>query len=157
MINKNGSAGNEIGPLAVLVVNDNPMLLQLFKEILEKDGHSVTAICGALKEIEAALEQGNVDLLIADIETHSRNGHRAAAALTKRPGLRVLYITGTSENLGARLDPEERVTLKKPFSPSELLASIRLVMETTGEPLSRTGEPSFADRPAPLKQRSSEC
>jgi CheY-like chemotaxis protein len=156
MRKQDGAAGKQIVPLSILVVNDDPMLLELFVQVLEMAGHRVTAACGGLEAIEAGLSQGGADLLIADIETRSKNGHRAAAALNQRPGLRVLYITGTLESLGAQLNTDNRITLQKPFSPSELLAAIGSVMETA-EPSSRTGEPSFADRSALPKQRSLGC
>jgi len=109
----------------VLVVDDEPTVLMLIRDVLEDLGYvSLEAGDGptALQMLQSA---GPVDLLISDIGLPGMNGRQVADAARKLlPGLNVLFITGYAEdNVTARLEPGMQV-LTKPFALDLLTARI---------------------------------
>ena len=96
----------------------------------------------------AALETldrgGPVDLLLTDVVMPGGlNGRQLAdKAVARRPGLRVLYMTGYTRNAivhHGRLDPGINM-VSKPFSFEELAARVRerLIPRTETRPSART-------------------
>lgn len=81
---------------------------------------------------------GRIDLLLTDVIMPQMNGHELSALLlARRPDLKVLYVSGYSDNdIGHHgvLDAEVEL-LEKPFSPQTLAQKIR---EMLGEPAERT-------------------
>ena len=74
------------------------------------------------------LESERVDLMLTDVILPGRNGRDLAdAAAKKRPGLKVLFMTGYSRNAivhNGRLDQGVNV-IQKPFTQAALAAKIR--------------------------------
>ena len=96
--------------------------------ILAQFGYTVIPASGAAVATTIAAEQGgSIDLLVTDIVMPGQRGPDLARELRQDgPGLRVLYVTGYSDNdvpddalgTGANL-------LDKPFTASELAAAVR--------------------------------
>ena len=82
----------------------------------------------ALRLIESHRE---IDLLFTDIVMPEMNGKQMAdKAIEMRPGLRVLFTTGYTQNAivhGGRLDPGVKL-LGKPYRREELARKIRDVL-----------------------------
>ena len=93
-----------------------------------------------------------IHLLLADIVMPQMNGRRLAGKLTAlRPGLRVLHMSGYSDDiLGRRgcLDPGLAL-VRKPFTPTALVRAVRDALDAPG-PESLT----IAQGPANLIERS---
>jgi len=117
------------GEERILLVEDDPLVRTHTLRCLESLGYSVTAVADG----EAAV--GNIDgdgryaLLLTDVVlTGQMSGRHVAEAATERdPALRVLYMSGYSENAiihGGRLDPGVRL-LSKPFRLRELARKVR--------------------------------
>ena len=81
----------------------------------------------------ARQHQGAIHLLIADVVMPGLSGRDLAARLTaERPGLRVLYTSGYTENMVIRTGLEESLALlAKPFLPADLLQEVRDKFRTT--------------------------
>ncbi len=117
---------------AVLVVDDEPVIRMLVVEVLEELGYAaIEAADGrsGLRQIEAG---GRVDLLVTDVGLpHGMNGRQLAdAARTRRPGLKVLFITGFAESVAVgngTMEPGMDV-MTKPFAMDALGAKIRTMI-----------------------------
>ena len=80
----------------------------------------------------AALYDGPIHLLLSDVVMPEMNGRELMHRLTPvRPGLRVLYISGYSDEAVARqgvLDPGTAF-MQKPFTPDALARKVREVLD----------------------------
>jgi CheY-like chemotaxis protein len=112
--------------LRILLVEDDPMNIELFESALESDGHEVvTERDGAAGERRAA---ERFDLILLDIQLPKKSGLDVCRSLRER-GLRTPIVA-----LSASVLPEEiaRTTsagfdlfLSKPISPRDLRAAVR--------------------------------
>ena len=112
----------------VLVVDDDPAILEILKVYLEKDGHEVVLASNGL---DAELDLGSVDVAVLDWMLPGQSGvdltRRARASY---PNLPLLLLT-------ARGDEDDRVRglksgaddyVVKPFSPREVLARVEALL-----------------------------
>jgi DNA-binding NtrC family response regulator len=83
---------------------------------------------------QAGGPDGRVHLLLTDVQMPGGGGPALTAVLTDRhPGLRVLWMSGYSEDPAVRraiLDKKVQF-LAKPFSMSDLAAKVRQVLDAT--------------------------
>jgi CheY-like chemotaxis protein len=73
-----------------------------------------------------------VDLLLTDVVLHGMGGRELADAARKlRPGLRVMFVSGYTDDvvLQHRLVADEVHFLAKPYSPDELVQRVRDVLD----------------------------
>lgn len=107
----------------ILVVDDEPLLLQMF--VLALKQYEVVVFSSARKALES---EGPYSLAILDVMMPEMNGPSLAVELRKKfPQLKVIFITGFSdEEIPGKL-------LKKPFHLSELCAIVKGEMETNDE------------------------
>lgn len=117
----------------ILVVEDEPMLLDLNKRILEKLGYRVLA-AGLPSEALAIVEtyDGAIDLVLTDMVMPEMNGMALADRLQLQiPGIPIMFMSGYA----ADVIPQRRVTdeamtfIQKPFTASELTSKIRAVID----------------------------
>jgi two-component system, cell cycle sensor histidine kinase and response regulator CckA len=125
----------------ILLVEDESSLRALAREILEDHGYLVIEAIGANEAIEIARRHPEpIHLLVTDVVMPGMNGRGVAEALVAaRPGLRVLYVSGYTDDVLAHsgvLAPGT-LLLEKPFTPLALLGRVR---EALGE--RDTGETS---------------
>jgi PAS domain S-box-containing protein len=120
------------GSGTVLLVEDDPAVRRLLVRTLDGAGYRVLAAEGA--EQALALVEGpavELDLLVSDVVMPEVSGRELARRLrAKRPGLRVLLVSGFPEHVGA---PGGEVSqadgfLQKPFVPRALLDKVREVL-----------------------------
>lgn len=116
------------GEKTVLVVEDEPTVLQLTSQLLASLGFKVIE---ANSSDQALRLMGNsapaIDLLLTDVVMPGMNGIHLAKRLTQlHPGLKVLFMSGYSE--AAISSPEEmtdgRHFIQKPFSLESLNAKL---------------------------------
>ena len=119
------SPGNE----TVLVVEDDSMVRDFVVQQLRQLGYR-TRLAGNGREALAALDDGSaIDLMLTDvILPGTLTGKQVAdAAQRQRPGLKVLFMSGYTENAivhHGRLDPGVML-LSKPFRATELARMVR--------------------------------
>jgi signal transduction histidine kinase/CheY-like chemotaxis protein len=119
---------------AVLVAEDDVPVRRLVCTVLRQAGYEVhEAVHGeaALALLDRA-EPPHVDLLVTDLVMPGMDGRALAArARTRRPGLRVLFITGYASGEGprARAGAPAEGCLEKPFAPGALLAAVRPLVD----------------------------
>jgi CheY-like chemotaxis protein len=113
----------------VLVVDDEPLVCDAVKLMLEFDGHKVETACSA-KEALARLAQESFDLVITDYEMPLMKGDELAAAIKARdPRQAVIMITAYAELLQASGNPLTGVdfVISKPFLLENLREAIAKV------------------------------
>jgi DNA-binding response OmpR family regulator len=116
----------------VLVVEDEPAVRGVIERTLTLASYRVVvASCGE-EGLRIAAEQGPFELLITDAVMPGMSGWEVGKRLGACwPKLRILYISGYSEDAvvhGGVLEPGVKF-LQKPFSPSELLSTLRRLLE----------------------------
>jgi DNA-binding NtrC family response regulator len=114
----------------VLVADDEPALLSLFRKVLEREGFEVVTAddgVGALALIEA----GGIEILVTDIEMPHMTGLELIERVRQHaPGLPVIIMTGGSALKTAPAAAGLGVTqfLLKPVLPLQLVSTVREVL-----------------------------
>lgn len=101
----------------ILVVDDQPMICDAVKMMLDVDGHEVKAAFSGAEAL-AALQREEFDLVITDYEMPNMKGDELAAAIKARsPAQPVLMITAYAEMLQALPNALSDIDfiLSKPF------------------------------------------
>ena len=116
----------------ILVVDDEPKIVQLARDYLEHAGFAVvTAADGrvALDLIEAAAP----DLVVLDLGLPQIDGLEVTRRLRRDGDIPVVILTARDDELdkllGLELGADDYVT--KPFSPRELVARVKAVLRRT--------------------------
>jgi signal transduction histidine kinase/ActR/RegA family two-component response regulator len=114
-------------PLRVLCIDDEPLLRELLKEVLEFEKHQVVTADGGqtgLEAFQAALDQGEpFDIVVTDLGMPHIDGRAVAQAIkTNSSATPVIMLTGWGTMLNERGDLPTNVDaiLSKPPRPSEL-------------------------------------
>ncbi len=118
----------------VLVVDDEPEVLELATEILRRVGYSVLEAGGGAAALEVARRhEGEIHLLVTDMVMPGISGRDLAEQLRAlRSGLPVLYISGYVQDAAARaaLGGEHSAFAAKPFTPEFLTERVRELLAT---------------------------
>jgi two-component system, cell cycle sensor histidine kinase and response regulator CckA len=131
-------AGRRIrrGTETILLVEDEEMVRNLVRETLEREGYR---LLDAADPMEARRIADNfkspIQLLITDVVMPKVSGRELAAQLLKRrPTLKVLYMSGYTDNaiVNSALLEKEVAFLQKPFTPAALAQKVRDVLEDGG-------------------------
>lgn len=119
-------------PHNVLVIDDDGMLRDVIKEMLERNGVSCT-VCSTAKEVVRAMRSQNYDLLLSDIRMPGTNGFELLALLRSSNignsrTIPVVAMTARGDKeKDAFLDAGFTACIYKPFSSSELLGLLSTV------------------------------
>ncbi|MGZ6970168.1 MAG: ATP-binding protein [Thermoanaerobaculia bacterium] len=120
------------GHETILVVEDDAAIRALTRQILEKYGYRVLdAPNGSEAERLVTGHPEKIDLLLTDLVMPDMAGTELATRLlAKRPGLRVVLMSGYTDHAIDRngLLESGRAFLQKPFTPAMLLRKIRDVL-----------------------------
>jgi two-component system, cell cycle response regulator CpdR len=108
----------------VLVVDDEPLILDLTSSMLEDLGcEVVTAECGTAA-LEKLATDGRIEVLITDIQMPGMDGYELVAkAQRERPALRVIVCSGQADSKNGL------PLIRKPFTQQDLA---RTMARTTG-------------------------
>jgi CheY-like chemotaxis protein len=121
------------GSETVLLVEDESMVRDVLRRGLREHGFRVLAARDGNDAMrQAAAYEGAIDLLVTDLVLPHVSGRDVAAQLcARRPALRVLYISGYSDEILADPRPGDSGTafLRKPFTVTELVTRIRQLMD----------------------------
>jgi CheY-like chemotaxis protein len=108
----------------VLVVEDHPLVAQSIVHSLVDAGYRVTRADGADQALAAVRDPAKVpDVLVTDVQLPGTSGVALAeAARRERPGLPVLFVTGSADH-----DPRFTMgtVLRKPFTSTALVRAVR--------------------------------
>jgi PAS domain S-box-containing protein len=120
------------GSETLILVEDEDALRGLTGNVLRACGYTVLEAATAEHAERVSGEfAGSISLLVTDVVMPGMNGPALAQRLrTARPGIRVLYISGYTEN-GLNLQDLDPVTgfLQTPFAPSLLTQRVRELLD----------------------------
>jgi PAS domain S-box-containing protein len=133
----------EGGSETILVVEDDPLVRSYVATQLNGLGYTTLTAANAAEALEYIDGVKDFDLLFTDvIMPGSLNGRQLAdEAVRRRPGLKVLYTSGYTENAivhHGRLDPGV-LLLAKPYRKSDLARMVRIALGRSSE--QDVGEP----------------
>ncbi len=117
--------------LSILLVDDDPLLIKSLRDVLEADGHAVTAADGGQSGIEmftAALKRKTpFDVVITDLGMPYVDGRKVAAAVeAAAPDTPVILLTGWGKRLLSEDDipPHVDRVLSKPPKIADLRGAL---------------------------------
>jgi two-component system, cell cycle sensor histidine kinase and response regulator CckA len=117
------------GTETILLVEDEAALRTIARETLEAHGYRVIEAGSAKDAIEVARGRTEpIQLLLTDVVMPGMNGRALAEALVaERPGLKVIYMSGYTDDVIAHSGVLETgvLLLEKPFSALALLGRVR--------------------------------
>src|SRR5213083_3074813 len=121
------------GSETVLLAEDEPAVRAIAQQVLERQGYTVLAAPSGADALALAAQHGaTIHLLLTDVVMPGMSGRDLADRLTaQRPGIRVLYISGYTDNAIVRhgmLEPG-LAYLQKPFRPDALVRKVREVLD----------------------------
>ena len=121
------------GSETILFVEDEPMIRELGKKMLNNLGYKVLDASAAGEAIRLAKEYpGRIHLLITDLIMPNMNGRDLAKSLlASYPNLRVVFMSGYTSDVIARqgiLDPGIHF-IQKPISQKQLSVMVRKALD----------------------------
>jgi DNA-binding response OmpR family regulator len=119
----------------VLVVDDEPKIVELARDYLERAGYRVLSAFDGRAALATARSQ-RPDLLVLDLGLPELDGLDVARALRAESAIPIVMLTGRSDEsdklVGLAIGADDYVT--KPFSPKELVARVRAVLRRSERP-----------------------
>lgn len=136
---RSSSLKNQMNEKVVLVVEDEPALVAIYRRVLEHNGYQVLSALSGEDALEVVKKHdGNIDLLLSDIVLQGMSGRELVWRLWEsHPEIYVILASGYADQDGAlQMMEENRVAfIAKPFDLNLLLDMIR---ETIGDPAPQT-------------------
>jgi two-component system, OmpR family, alkaline phosphatase synthesis response regulator PhoP len=113
----------------ILVVDDEPRIVRLARDYLEKNGYRVvTAADGQAALITARREKP--DLIILDLMLPIMDGREVCRVLRRESDVPIIMLTALAEEVdqvtGLEIGADDYIT--KPFSPRALVARVRAML-----------------------------
>jgi two-component system, cell cycle sensor histidine kinase and response regulator CckA len=133
------------GTETILLVEDEESVRTLSHRALSRLGYQVLAAPGGADALRVAERHGGpIHLVLTDVVMPGIGGRELVRQLAAvRPGTKVLYISGYSNEAIARhgvLDPGTAF-LQKPFTPDGLASKVREVLDAANAPLGAAKTP----------------
>jgi len=119
-------------PARLLIVDDEPSVLELLRRYLERLGHSVDIASNAEQALTLVeRSRGAYDLVIADLQLPDLNGEEMIRQMRyHHPQLNALISSG-HPSPSASADPSSRrLFIQKPFLPQELADRISEILDS---------------------------
>lgn len=116
----------------VLLVDDEPMVLESTRRILARCGYTVVVAPGGAEAVRALDGGVAVDLVLTDVVMPGMGGLELAKHVARfAPALPVLFMSGHAEDLPSMRDlmADGCTFLQKPFDPHTLVAAVQGAIE----------------------------
>jgi DNA-binding response OmpR family regulator len=112
----------------ILVVDDEPQIVRLVRDYLERAGFHVL-VAGAGKPALAVMRAEKPDMVVLDLGLPDLDGLDVTREFRKNSNAPIIMLTARSEEtdklIGLELGADDYIT--KPFSPKELVARVRVL------------------------------
>ena len=119
----------ELRPVRILVVDDEPPIVELLTGYLEREGWSVSNAASGLDALEAVRRDGP-DVIVLDVMLPGLDGVEVCRQLRAFSDAYVLMLTARGEEIdrimGLTVGADDY--LVKPFSPREVVARIKAML-----------------------------
>ncbi|MDP9321505.1 MAG: response regulator transcription factor [Chloroflexota bacterium] len=120
----------------ILVVDDEPKIVDLARDYLEHAGFAVVSASDG-PEALARARADHPDLIVLDLGLPRVDGLDVTRALRRDSNVPIVILSGRSDEsdklVGLELGADDYVT--KPFSPKELVARVRAVLRRVERPV----------------------
>lgn len=117
----------------ILIVDDNLELLQMIKEILEKEGFLNIITASDCQSARIAFSQKHPELIILDVMLPDGDGFSLMREFRLLSNLPILFLSAKDEDndrlLGLGLGADDYIT--KPFLPKELILRMTAILKRT--------------------------
>jgi len=121
------------GVETILLVEDEPQVRQLAAAVLRDRGYEVIEAATGSEALDIAARRDQpFDLLVTDLVMPQVGGTEVARRMRGRqPGLRILFVSGYTDNPAFRQEvlAERTAFLPKPFTPHQLAMKVREVLD----------------------------
>ena len=118
----------------ILVVDDEPRIVQLVRDYLEHGGFTVLTASDGPSALRSA-RTGRPDLVVLDLGLPGLDGLDVARSLRRDGAVPIIMLTARTEEsdklVGLELGADDYLT--KPFSPKELVARVRAVLRRASD------------------------
>jgi DNA-binding response OmpR family regulator len=130
----------------ILVVDDEPKIVKLARDYLEKNGFRVLVAQNGNDALSMARRE-KPDLIVLDLMLPGMDGLDVCRALRRESDVPIIMLTARSDEsdqlVGLELGADDYIT--KPFSPRALVARVRAVLRRAQGALSQPGFLRFGD------------
>ncbi len=131
-----------MGNKRVLVVDDEPELVELVQMRLEANGYDVVTASDGPEGLEKARTM-HPDLMILDLMLPQLNGYEVCTVLKQDTRFKRIPIVMFTAKTQAKDEQTARdcgadAYLRKPFRPEEMLATIQTLLAVSGKPSKAT-------------------
>jgi two-component system alkaline phosphatase synthesis response regulator PhoP len=117
----------------ILIVDDEPKIIEVLKLYLEKEGFQVATASNGKQAIERAASY-KPDLVVLDLNLPDMDGLEVCRNIRKQSNVPIIMLTGRGEEIdkivGLEMGADDYVT--KPFSGREIVARVRAVLRRQG-------------------------
>lgn len=121
------------GDESILIVENEPDLLEIVKEVLECSGYAAIAALSPSEAIRKATEHPEIRLLLTDVVMPEMNGSELAQKLKSMiPNLKIIFMSGyTADIVSGRVILDDDFTfIQKPFSVDNLIKAVEKTLKT---------------------------
>ena len=123
----------------ILIVDDDPDMVQAGRYVLEKQGHSVTSASNVESGLKA-LDEEVPDLLILDVMMEEADDGLVFARKVRRRGLTslpILMLTSVNRAMGLSIGKDDEMVpvdefVEKPVDPAVLIAKVDALLAAKG-------------------------
>lgn len=116
--------------MKILVVDDDPIVLDSCRLVLEAEGFDIASVPSADKALET-MENDDFDLLLVDVKMPEHDGMYLMQEIEKKwPQIPIVVMSGypTPETIANGMKMGAAKFIPKPFTPDELLETVRQVI-----------------------------
>jgi len=125
----------------ILVVDDEPKIVRLVRDYLERAGFAVRSAADGKTAVDLAHTE-KPDLIVLDLGLPKMDGLDVTRELRKTSRAPIIMLTARSEEtdklIGLELGADDYIT--KPFSPKELVARVRVAFRRQEDYAGRSAE-----------------
>lgn len=148
---------SNLSPLSVMLVDDEPNILQSFKMILHANGISSIICCEDSRQVVPLLSENKVSLILLDLSMPHVTGKELLQIISNQyPDIPVIIVTGVNE-LQTAVDCMQAGAydyIVKPPDEERLISSVRRAIETSQL---RQENQALKERMLSEKLRHPEC
>lgn len=113
----------------ILLVDDEPNIIELARLYLERDGFRISAVGDGARAVEAVKKESPA-LVVLDIMLPSLDGYEVCKQVRAQSDVPIIMLTARDEDIdkiiGLELGADDYMT--KPFNPRELVARVKAIL-----------------------------